>query len=127
MWIRTNPNPCGRFVGDCSVRAVAVALDISWEEAFDLLADAAYKMCDMPSSNGVIGAVLRMHGFRMSAIQEPRTVAEFARDNPRGIYVLFKTGEMGHVVTVIDGNAYDAWDSRNELVQFCWYRKDDLT
>jgi len=124
MWIKTNPNPCGRYVGDCSVRAVAVALDVSWEEAFDLLADSAYKMCDMPSSNSVIGALLRMYGFRMSAIPKPCTVAEFARENPRGIYVLFKTGEMGHVLTVIDGNIYDAWDSSNELVQFCWYRKD---
>lgn len=125
MWIKTNPNPCGRYVGDCSVRAVAVALDVSWEEAFDLLADAAYKMCDMPSSNSVIGALLRIYGFRMSAIPKPCTVSEFARKNPRGIYVLFKTGETGHVLTVIDGNIYDAWDSSNELVQFCWYRKDD--
>lgn len=90
MWIKTNPNPCGRYVGDCSVRAVAVALDVSWEEAFDLLADSAYIMCDMPSSNSVIGAVLRTHGFYMSAIPKPCTVAEFARENPRGIYVLFK-------------------------------------
>lgn len=124
MWIKTNPNPCGRYVGDCSVRAVSVALDISWEEAFELLADAAYKMCDMPSSNSVIGAVLRMSGFRMSAIPEVCTIAKFARENPDGIFVLFKTGEIGHVATVVNGDLYDAWDSSQEIPQFVWYRKD---
>lgn len=125
MWIKTNLNPCGRAVGDCSVRAVAVALGITWEESFDLLSDAAYKMCDMPSSNSVIGAVLRMHGFYMSTIPETCTVARFAHKHPRGIYVLFKTGDVGHVVTVIDGDIYDAWNSSNEFIQFYWYRKDD--
>ena len=112
MWIPTNNNPCGRVVGDCAVRAVSIALGISWEEAFDLLADAAYKMCDMPSSDSVWGAVLRMHGFYRSAISsncpDCYTAADFAYDNPSGVYVL---GFGRHVATVIDGDIYDAWDS----------------
>ena len=121
MWIKTNPNPCGRYVGDCAVRAVAVALDISWEGAFDLLADAARNMCDMPSSNSVIGAVLRMHGFRMSAVPEVCTIAEFVSEHPYGTKVMFTTG---HVATAIGENVYDVWDSTNEYVQFIWYRKE---
>lgn len=125
MWIKTNPNPCGRAVGDCSVRAVSVALGISWEEAFDLLADAAYKMCDMPSSNGVIGAILRMNDFYMFPVSEMCTIAKYVRDHPYGIKVLFTTGQVGHVVTAIEENVYDAWDSTNEYVQFVWYKEDD--
>lgn len=123
MWIKTNPNPCSRIVGDCVVRACAIALDISWEEAFDLLSDSAYKMCDMPSSNGVLGAVLRMHGFYKSAISDScpdcYTAADFARDNPNGTFVL---GFGDHVVTVIDGDIYDAWDSSNEIPIYVWYQ-----
>lgn len=126
MWIETNPNPCGRLVGDCTVRALAIALGITWEEAFDLLADAAYKMCDVMSGNSVLGAVLRMHGFRMESINQDYigsyTVEQFAKDNPHGIYVL---GTNGHVVTVISGNVYDAWDSSREHVLYVWYRKDE--
>lgn len=122
MWIKTNPNPCSRLVGDCVVRACAIALGISWEEAFDLLADAAFKMCDVISSNGVLGAVLRMHGFYKAAIPtEGYTVADFAADNPIGTYVL---GTNGHVVAVREGNVLDAWDSSNEIVQFVWYKED---
>lgn len=125
MWIETNPNPCSRFVGDCSVRAVSVALGISWEESFDLLADAAYKMCDMPSSNGVIGAILRMNGFYMSPVSDVCTIAEYVQEHPNGIKVLFTTGQVGHVVTAIGKNVYDAWDSTNEYVQFVWHKEDD--
>lgn len=123
MWIKKNINPCGRVVGDCVVRALGIALGISWEDSFDLLTDAARKMCDLPSSNGVLGAVLRMHGFYMSAIEvgDYYTAADFANDNPVGIYVL---GFGNHVATVIDGNIYDAWDSSNEIPKYVWYRED---
>ena len=49
MYIKYNPNPCGRNVGDCAVRAISAALNIDWETAFDLICDAAKKMCDMPA------------------------------------------------------------------------------
>ena len=58
MWQQYNPNPVGRAVGDCAVRAVAAALDISWEDAYALIAANGYAMGDMPSSNSVWGAVL---------------------------------------------------------------------
>ena len=29
-----NPNPVGRSVGDCTVRAIAKALDQTWEETY---------------------------------------------------------------------------------------------
>lgn len=125
MWIKYNPNPAGRFVGDCAVRAVAKALNMSWEDAYDLIANAGYAMGDMPSSDSVWGAVLRQHGFYRKAIpnQCPAcyTVDEFAKDNPDGTFVL---GFGGHVATVIDGNLYDSWDSRKEIPIYVWFRKD---
>lgn len=122
MWIKTNLNPCGRLVGDCVVRALGIALGISWEESFDLLTAAARKMCDLPNSNSVLGAVLRMHGFYMAAIEagDYYTAADFAEDNPVGVYVL---GFGNHVSTVIDGDIYDAWDSSNEIPKYVWYKE----
>ena len=34
MWVEYNPNPSGRRVGDCAVRAVAKALNVDWETAW---------------------------------------------------------------------------------------------
>lgn len=126
MWIRYNPNPAGRNVGDCSVRAVSKALEIDWETAYDLISDAGYNMGDMPSSDSVWGAVLRQNGFYRAAIPnycpDCYTVRDFCKDHPIGTYVL---GFGGHVATVKDGNIYDSWDSSNEIPQFYWYRKGD--
>ena len=124
MWIEYNNNPTGRRVGDCAVRAVSVALDISWESAYRKMCDAGYRMGDMPSSDSVWGAVLRQNGFYRTAIPNTcldcYTAEEFCRDNPEGTFVL---GFGGHVATVIDGNLYDSWDSRREIPVYVWYRK----
>jgi len=124
-WVEFNPNPCGRRVGDCSVRAVAKALDIDWETAFALTASAAFSMCDMPSSDGVWGAVLRQRGFIREAVPtdapQDYTADQFCRDHPRGIYVL---GFGGHVATAVDGRLYDSWDSSMEIPQFYWMKEE---
>ena len=126
MWIKFQNNPAGRNVGDCAVRAVSVALGVDWETAYNLIADAGFNMADMPSSDGVWGAVLRQNGFYRSAIEnrcpDCYTAEDFARDNPHGVFVL---GFGGHVATVVDGDLYDAWDSSQEIPVYVWYRKDD--
>lgn len=121
MWLMYNPNPAGRNVGDCAVRAIAAALDVDWETAFALITKAAYKMADMPSSNSVWGAVLRQRGFYRHAIPdscpECYTADDFCRDHPRGVYVL---GFGNHVATVRDGIVLDSWDSSREIPQYYW-------
>lgn len=125
MWINFNNNPVARRVADCSIRAVSLALDISWEDAYALLAAAGYAMGDLPNSNEVITAVLRQNGFYRKAIdcQNCYTVADFCKDHPYGVFVLFTSG---HVVTCIDGDNYDVWDSSGEDVLFYCYREDDF-
>lgn len=125
MYIEWNNNPVGRRVGDCSVRAISKALDVDWETAYAMIASNGFAMGDMPSSNSVWGAVLRQNGFKKQAIPNSCpdcfTFADFARDNPRGTFVL---GTGTHVATVVDGNIYDSWDSSDEIPAFVWFRGD---
>ena len=118
------PNPCGRTVGDCSVRAISKALNIDWEKAYSLLATAAYNMCDMPSSDSVIGAVLRMNGFERHSISNTcpdcYTAKDFCKDHPLGTYVLCFGG---HVATVAQGILFDSWNSLSEIPQYYWEAK----
>lgn len=46
MYIEFQNNPCGRKVGDCAVRAISKALDVSWESAYIMLAMNGLQMCD---------------------------------------------------------------------------------
>lgn len=120
-----NPNPTGRNVGDCAIRAVAKALKTDWETAYVMIAENGYAMGDVPSADSVWGSVLRQNGFYRKSIPNScpdcYTAEDFARDNPRGTFVL---GFGGHVATVVNGNLYDSWDSSNEIPVYVWYRKD---
>ena len=124
MYQYYNPNPTERNVGDCAIRALTKALDISWEQAYKLATDMGYDMGDMPSSDAVWGAVLKQHGFYRAVIPnycpDCYTAAEFARDNPKGTYVL---GFGGHVATVKDGTLFDSWDSSGQVPIYVWYRR----
>ena len=125
MWIHFNNNPTSRNVGDCAVRAVAKALDISWEDAYAKIVSNGYAMGDMPSSDSVWGSVLRQNGFYREAIPNEcpdcYTAKDFCKDNPYGVFVL---GFGGHVATVVDGDLYDSWNSENEIPMYVWYRKE---
>lgn len=122
MWIKYNANPIANNVEDCAIRAVAVALNISWDDAFDMVCAMAKNMGVMPHNNAAWGAVLRQHGFKRAIIPNScpdcYTAEDFCRDNPEGVYVL---GFGTHTATVIDGNLIDTWNSLNEIPQYYWY------
>ena len=121
MWVKYNPNPVGRQVGDCAVRAIAKALNMDWESAYALLSTNGFLMGDMPSSDSVWGATLRQYGFSRFTIPNEcpncYTAKDFCEDHPYGVYVL---GFGGHVATVVDGILYDSWNSLQEIPQFYW-------
>lgn len=126
MWREYNPNPVGRHVGDCAIRALSKALDVDWETAYLLATINGYQMGDMPNSDSVWGAVLRQNGFYRGVIPNAcpdcYTARHFANGHPEGTYVL---GFGGHVATVKDGVLYDSWDSSDEVPQYYWYKKED--
>lgn len=124
MWKEYNPNPVnnGR-AGDCAVRALAKALNVSWETAYAKLVTSGFLMGDLPNANYVIGAVLRENGFKRKSIPdacpECFTVEDFCNKYRDGIYVIFS---QDHVATEINGILYDSWNSLQNIPQFFWYK-----
>ncbi len=124
MYIHFVNNPCKKSTGDCAVRAISVALDIDWYEAFDLLTEEARSMCDMPSADSVWGTVLRNHGFTRyilpNSCPDCYSAEDFCQDHPVGIYTL---AFGGHVATVRDGVLFDSWDSSTETPLYYFYHR----
>lgn len=121
MWIYANPNPEGKEVPDCVIRAIAIALNLSWEQVFDELCYVARQDYNMPSVDTVWGHYLYNKGFEPFLLPQtcPRcvTIREFTKYFPYGIYII---GTGYHAVAVIDGNYYDSWDSGNETPTYFW-------
>lgn len=122
-FIMFNPNPARKLVGDCVIRAVSKMTDQDWEKTYLEIALQGFIMHDMPSSNEVWDAYLKLKGFDRFTIPNTcpdcYTVADFCLDNPVGEFML-ATGT--HVIAVKDGNYYDTWDSGN-VVPIYFYKR----
>lgn len=120
-YIYYNPNPFGKRVGDCVIRALSKTLRQPWIKTFLDITRKGLEMCDMPSSNAVWGAYLKDKGYVSFTIPnmcpDCYTIRDFCYDHPYGKYIL-ATGE--HVVAVEDGDYYDTWNSGDEIPSYYW-------
>ena len=123
-YVMDNPNPIGSYVGDCVVRALCIALSDTWTNTYMNLCLEGLKLCDMPSSNKVWGEYLKKKGYHRYVIPDTcpncYTVRDFANDHRIGTYIL---GTGTHVVTVIDGDYIDSWNSGDEIPVYYWYKE----
>lgn len=118
-----NPNPEERLVGDCTIRALCRFLDLDWDTVYVGVVFEGFLLKNMPSGNEVWGAYLERRGYIKQFIPNfcPScyTVRDFCSDNPNGRFLLVLDQ---HVVTVIDGDYYDTWDSGKEIPIYYWLK-----
>lgn len=123
MFKKFNPNPNGAYVGDCVIRALVKILNEDWHHAYLDVCIQGYALCDMPSANHVWGSFLQKKGFTRTIIPNScpdcYTVRDFCADHPQGEYIL-ATGS--HVIAVVDGDYFDAWDSGEEVPIYYWQK-----
>ena len=118
-----NPNPEGKQTGDCVIRAVSKTENLDWDQTYINLTAKGFEMKDWGNQNEVWGAYLRSKGYKQHLIPdtcpECYRVADFAKDHPTGTYIV-ATGN--HVVAVINGNYYDAFDSGKDIATSYWQK-----
>lgn len=125
-YIHFNNNPIALRTGDCVIRACSLATGQSWDSTYNAIADLGQSMGLMPDKGAVWGAYLRQRGFYRDIIPnrcpDCYRVKDFAKDHPRGTYVLAIDGNPGHVVCVKNGDWIDIFDSGNEIPTFYYYK-----
>lgn len=111
--------------GDCGVRAMAIALGISYKDAYIELAQANKDFGFAKSArNGILklvfNTVLNRHGWYWKSA--PKFISRKARcsDMPDG-YVIAR--QAHHYVAVLDGFPLDIWDSSEKMVYGYWQKK----
>lgn len=119
-----NLNPDGLDTQDCTIRAISLFLDISWDDAYWGVVTEGFLQKKMPSTDAVWGRYLEKNNCYLTRVPSDcplcYTVKDFAKDFNKGRYLL-KVNE--HVVTVINGYYYDTWNSGNEIVLYYWKRR----
>lgn len=108
---------------DCGIRAVAIACDITYQEARKLLKEHAKKgkQGNGQIANGIwkedMDSALKSLGWvRFSAPKFEGRKARYT-DMPPGRHIV----QMAkHYAAVVDGTLLDAWDSSNKMVYGYW-------
>ena len=120
-----NVNPKKNISLDCSIRATALAFDISYDKAYRNLCEFGIKMSRMFNESRCIGVYLSNKAVRLMVdVQE--TVKEFALNHPKGRFLLGvkvdndKLKITDHTVCCIDGIVYDSFDSTNATIYRAW-------
>lgn len=123
-YVYYNPNPDDKSVGDCTVRALTILFDDTWNNVYADLTMQGSFLHDMPSANAVWGEYLKLNGFSKHTIPDTcpscYTIRQFAYEHPYGAYLL-ETGQ--HVVAVIDGDYFDTSDTGNEVPIYYWRKE----
>jgi len=125
MYKHYNPNPYRKVVGDCVIRGLTFILDKSWDDIYTALCLEGFGMKDMPSSNTVWASFLVSKGWKRKLLPDRcpacYTIQDFCRDFDGGLFLVC-TGS--HVVAVLDGDYYDAWDSGDEIPTYYWTKEN---
>ena len=101
--------------GDCTIRALSKALNVSWLEAFD----KQIPLCREAQASNIFDVPIKIRnefmeklGFTYFGISNKKgshrpTVDTFTKSHPKGTYIL---SVANHVVASVDGKYYDTCD-----------------
>ena len=123
-----NVNPKGKFVGDCVIRAIALACGISWETCVREMTELGIKLGYELNDVKCYPKYLEKKGFHL--MKEPRdafnkkiTVREFINDR-KGYQMRTIVANVGshHVTCIKDNKVHDTWDCSKNTMHKYWVK-----
>lgn len=106
--------------GDCVIRALTKALNKTWLEVFDELVPISRELQIPFNCKPCYEQYLEKYqGYKFVGYKAKRgvrrpTVKDFVKNTKKGTYIL---RVVHHLVTVVDGQYFDTWDSG----ECCYY------
>jgi hypothetical protein len=118
MYKYHNQNPLELLTDDCTVRAISMAEDTTWDNTYDKLSDLAQQYGTLLNDRNFIISYLDNNYYRLPI--NNMTVGEVAgrfRDN-----ILLIT-MRSHITVSKFGTIYDLFDCRDTPVEHVWVVK----
>lgn len=106
---------------DCTVRALAIARSIPYDDAYDILKDAGRKCSRGFDFVGWIADQPWAAKIAFPAVKGQRRMnpAQFCREYPQGTFILRVSK---HVFAVVDGVVHDTFENRPDRCVYCAWR-----
>ncbi len=116
-YLKTNPHPKGKKIGDCVVRAIAVAEARKWSDVYKELCDIGAEIYNMPNSKEVYGTLLERNGWKKQKMPKDSNgrrikLRDFARDK-KGLFIAHV---VSHLTVVENGTILDTWNCGHKCV-----------
>lgn len=114
MYTYHNANPRGRRVNDCTVRAISLATNRSWDETYEELSKFAQAQAIMLDEVNYIDEYLSRKCEKICGCKNSDlTVGDFAKHCYKGRYLITMNG---HITCCIDGVIYDTFDPSERFI-----------
>lgn len=110
-----NANPLGRKVNDCTVRAISLATNSTWDETYDWLSSYAKEQAIMMDEVDYIDEFLEKNFTKLCGCknQVKVTIAQFVETHPVGTFLITMNG---HITCCINGCIYDTFNPKDRIV-----------
>lgn len=115
MYKYYNANAHNNFVDDCTIRAISLAEDLTWNEAY-------YKLSNLARNSGLM---MDDVNFIEDYLDDryPRecfskmSVGEFVDKHQAGIYLITMPG---HITVSINGTIFDTFNCSDRIMRCAW-------
>ena len=115
MYRYYNANKLGKYVNDCSIRAISLAENSSWDYTYDKMSELAQEQGTMMDDSIFIRDYLDKRYERVPTYNE--TVGEIAGEYPDKVLLITMDG---HITCSKYGIIYDSFDCRRRKVEYAW-------
>lgn len=110
-----NANPHNLLIDDCVLRSISVAEGITWRECQEKLSYLANEKAMLLNDVEFVEEYLDERYPRECC--NNMTVVEFAKECPKGHYVVTMNG---HITAIIDNVIVDTFDCSDRIMWCCW-------
>ena len=109
-----NNNPKGRHVNDCTIRAISLATNRTWDNVYEELSKFAQAQAIMLDDTSHIDEYLERRYRKICDCENKGiTVEDFVNSHSNGVYLITMAG---HITCSINGVIYDTFDPSSRFI-----------